>query len=388
MTTLLSFIGKGDRKRGYRTANYRFAPDFAREVPYFGLALQEYLKPDHLILAGTSGSMWDVFFSDQNLGDDDEQLLELIDAVQESRVDQFMLQGYDQRLSDKLGIPVTCLLIPHARNEQEQVAILQSLAETIPAGEELVLDVTHGFRHLPMLALVAARYLTHVQKIQVSNIYYGALEMTPQGDHQQTPVLELGSLLRMLDWVEALSVYDKSGDYGVFGSLLEADGMDAGKASLLRQAAFYERTGNPIKSGEKLGSVFADIAAHSGAMGRLFADALSKRINWFRRNNRADRELALAEAYFEHQDYLRATTYLYESSVTRAAIGAKVDNNDFDERKKAFTAIETKDHKALKYLRNSMAHGLRGTNDKTAQTLKDEDKLCHKLRGLFKSLGN
>jgi hypothetical protein len=58
MTTLLSFLGKGRyEKDGYRTAKYRFDGAFAREVPFFGMALDDYLKPDRLILVGTSGSM-------------------------------------------------------------------------------------------------------------------------------------------------------------------------------------------------------------------------------------------------------------------------------------------------------------------------------------------
>ena len=58
MTTLISFLGKGRyEKDGYRTAKYRFDGAFAREVPFFGMALDDYLKPDRLILVGTSGSM-------------------------------------------------------------------------------------------------------------------------------------------------------------------------------------------------------------------------------------------------------------------------------------------------------------------------------------------
>jgi CRISPR-associated Csx2 family protein len=64
MSTLLSFLGKGraDLKTGYRIASYRFDAGFARSVPFFGLALNDYLKPDRLVLVGTAGSMWDVFF--------------------------------------------------------------------------------------------------------------------------------------------------------------------------------------------------------------------------------------------------------------------------------------------------------------------------------------
>jgi CRISPR-associated Csx2 family protein len=79
MSTLISFLGKGKaptRKTGYRTASYRFDAGFARSVPFFGMALTDYLKPDRLVLVGTAGSMWDVFF--ERAGADDDAMLELM----------------------------------------------------------------------------------------------------------------------------------------------------------------------------------------------------------------------------------------------------------------------------------------------------------------------
>ncbi|MEF8761044.1 MAG: TIGR02221 family CRISPR-associated protein [Candidatus Accumulibacter sp. UW25] len=279
MSTLISFLGKGkaDPRTGYRTANYRFDPGFSRNVPFFGMALTDYLKPDRLILVGTAGSMWDVFFERE--GADDDAMLELMAAVEAGGVDERMLELPRQQLGEQLGIPVDCLLIPYARDAAEQAAILRRLAEVVQPGESLSIDVTHGFRHLPMLAMVAARYLARVVGVKVEELYYGALEMTaPDGE---TPVLRLGGLLAMLDWVDALATYHKDGDYGVFAPLLAADGMEKGRADLLKRAAYFERTGNPVRARETLGSVFPSVEAHSGALGGLFAETLKARINWF-----------------------------------------------------------------------------------------------------------
>jgi CRISPR-associated Csx2 family protein len=224
INTLISFLGKGkaDPQTGYRTATYRFDAGFSRRVPFFGMALTEYLKPDRLVLVGTAGSMWDVFFERE--GTDDDAMLHLMAAVEAGQVDEEMLALPRQELAQQLGIPVDCLLIPYARDPAEQAEILRRLAGVVQPGENLSLDVTHGFRHLPMLALVAARYLARVVSVKVEELYYGALEMTtPDGE---TPVLRLGGLLAMLDWVEALAPYDKDGDSGVFAPLLPADGMD------------------------------------------------------------------------------------------------------------------------------------------------------------------
>jgi hypothetical protein len=60
--TLVSFLGKVPKERGgqYKTAHYHFEDGYQEPTSFFGLALQHYLKPDRLVILGTTGSMWDV----------------------------------------------------------------------------------------------------------------------------------------------------------------------------------------------------------------------------------------------------------------------------------------------------------------------------------------
>ena len=386
MTTLISFLGKSasNAQTGYRTANYVFQPGFERNVPFFGMALLEYLKPQKLILAGTAGSMWDVFFDHQQT--DDDGLLALMEAVPRQDVTAEMLAIHEQRLTEKLGIPVQCLLISYARDEAEQTAILTDLAGAIGKGESIVLDVTHGFRHLPMLALVAARYLQHVRGVQVQEVYYGAAEMTDPAS-KQTPVLRLGAMLHMLDWVEALAVYENSGNYGVFAPLLQRDGMEEKHAAMLGDGAYFERNSNPVQAKQKLSGAHTHVRQHQGPMGNLFRDTLTEHIGWFRHGSRADWELALADRYLARQDYLRTITYLCEAYISRATEKMGGNVNQFEDRDWAFKeADKNQDVWLLKHLRNAMTHGVRTDNRDAKPLLKNQQTLDTKLRALRKSL--
>lgn len=386
MTTLISFLGKGrsNPQTGYRTATYRFDDGFTQTAAFFGLVLTDYLNAERLIIVGTRGSMWDVFFERQ--GADEEAVLTLMAAVDSEQVDEALLELPCRHLAQRLGIPVTGLLIPYARDAAEQADILQRLAAVVPPGKRLSLDVTHAFRHLPMLALVAARYLSRVVGVRVEEVYYGALEMTPPAG--ETPVLRLGGLLTMLDWVDALASYDKDGDYGVFAPLLAADGLEAGRARLLARAAYFERTNNPVRARETLNGVFAAIETHRGRFGRLFGETLGKRIGWFRGPRREHWEKSLSDAYFERHDYLRAAILLYEAFVTRACNERRDNPNDFDCRREAYQAASAKTPavRQLEYLRNALAHGVRPRADEDDKTLADENKLRAVLATLRRDL--
>lgn len=383
MTTLISFLGKSkfDPNTGYRTANYRFEPGFARQVPFFGMALREYLQPRRLVLVGTAGSMWDVFFDREGQEHGDE-LLALIDAAANDAVTREMLVSHAARLSEKLGIEVQCLLIGYARDEHEQAELLLSLADVVREGERVALDVTHAFRHLPMLALVAARYLGKVKAVQIEDIYYGALTMEDAATGE-TPVLRLKGMLTMLDWVDALASFEKDGDYGAFSTLLEKDGLPSERASLLRRASFFERSGNPVRASETLTSVFPSIEAHDGRLARLFRPQLVRRLTWFRRGQRHEKELVLAEAYLERNDFVRSAIFMQEAWISRevTAAGLKVTDYDSREGRRNEGRAANDDFKQLTHLRNAMAHGVKpGQHNKdTVKALESEANLKQTL---------
>lgn len=387
MTTLISFLGKGRyEKGGYRTANYRFGPDFSREVPFFGMALAEYLKPQRLILVGTSGSMWDVFFERES-GQHDESLLELIDAVETDAVTGNLLADHATRLSKRLGYPVTCLLIDYARDEAGQAALLGNLANVLNDGEHVTIDVTHSFRHLPMLALVAARFLARVKKVDVDEIYYGAYDMKDESSGD-VPVIRLKGMLRMLDWVDALSSYDKDGDYGVFASLLTEDGMVPDKAGKLRTAAFRERVNHIKGARQELTVSLNAISEHDGPLGGLFKGELERRIAWARRPERSQQELALAASYLERRDYLRTAIFLLEGLVTQEVFRRKGNDGDYTERNEARKALAdgNRSFKTLDLLRNSLAHGSRSDNREVAALLTNEKSLQETLARFAREL--
>lgn len=387
MKILITFLGKGRNEKqltGYNTARYRF-PDRDREVSYFGLALAEYLKPDRIVILGTAGSMWDVFLLDEAANAPEDRLHELIAAVAENRVTEELIKTFEPAIRSYVGHPVSLALIPFGRDEQEQTAILGRLAQEVAESDELFFDVTHGFRHLPMIGLVSARYLARVRHANVREIYYGAPEMKEDGI---TPVLQLGGLLKMLDWVDALASYDKDGDYSIFSSLLEDEGVEAPAAKALREAAFFERTTNVPKAAEKLSTMWPHIERLRGNIAPFFRDELERRLGWFKRNGRGEKERRLAEDYVARRDYLRATIFAQESCVSRKVDEQRGNLDDYDTRDQARNDLRkiNESFKTLVNLRNYMAHGIRSQDRTTKGALSDESSLRNTLNNLFRNL--
>jgi CRISPR-associated Csx2 family protein len=59
--------------------------------------------------------------------------------------------------------------------EKEIWEIFTEIYQKIDEGTHLYLDVTHGFRHLPMIILAACMYLRRTKQVIIQVIYYGVL---------------------------------------------------------------------------------------------------------------------------------------------------------------------------------------------------------------------
>lgn len=387
MKIQISFLGRArqDPKTGYRSAHYRFEDGAVAETAFFGTELARRVKPDAFYILGTAGSMWDVLL-DAIVGEAVEEThrLELWDSASRNAVTQERLSPFEPPLSRLLGCACHLRVISYADTLESQIELVAALAEWVKRDDRIVFDVTHGLRHLPMLMLVAAHYLERVSKVTIEEIYYGALEMASEG---LVPVLRLTGLLRLLDWVEALSAYDASGNYGVFSRLLEAEGVPADKARALAEAAHFERISDATRARSRLSTASGALQnSPDTPLVRLFLPELLDRLEWWRTGDRAQWEAALARRAFERGDYLRAAIYAQESVVSRTVAPGRV--NDFPARNETRDRLRNEDPKvkALIHLRNAMAHGVSPTDPQSSRALRDENTLRGALGSLLRDL--
>ena len=169
--TLVTFLGKAntDKTRGYRTANYQFSNDQIETTSFFGLALRKVLNLDQMVILGTRGSMWDVLVEHlASEGEDEVLRLEFMDAAQNNSVSQELLDNVTSLVSKSLAIPCILRIIPYGVNTAEQTAILDAIAHSVPSGR-VVIDLTHGFRHLAAIGLLSAFFLNQVRGLTIES---------------------------------------------------------------------------------------------------------------------------------------------------------------------------------------------------------------------------
>jgi CRISPR-associated DxTHG motif protein len=306
-----------------------------------------------------------------------------MELAQQNAVTESVLHKFAPLIEQHLGLPVDLRIIPYARDTTEQVAIISSIANATLPKQTVILDVTHGFRHLPMLGLVAAHYLERVRQVNVRNLYYGALEMT---EHGETPVLDLRGLLQTMDWIQAFAAYDASGNYAHFAPLLANENWSEADCKTLNEAAFFERTTNIVKTREKLSSLKTALGERNSTFLRLFGDELQKRLSWWKLPNRADWESQLGNAYFEKADYLRASIFIQEACLSKAM--PVEEQHEYNERRETLrkTMQKTDGRFArLTDLRNGMAHGVKGFRQASSKVLKNESTLRATLGDFVKN---
>lgn len=175
---LLSVAGTAS----YGTTCYQFENRISSEVPYSVVALNELFKPARICVLMTR------------------------------EAEEKQAEGLSKYLTfDKIAIP-------GGKNETELWQIFQQVAEAIPANATLIIDVTNGFRSLPMLLLSIAVYLQAIKAVSIQYIVYGAFEN--KNSNNVTPLFNLYPFLDLISWSVATGHFARSGDAGLLAGLV------------------------------------------------------------------------------------------------------------------------------------------------------------------------
>lgn len=406
---LAFFIGKPRYLRNernaltgeYETVCYDFGDGYVSAPSgVFGVALYAYLNErggqavDEILVMGTSGSNWDVLFDLIEARSDAEawKQLELAEAADNDQVSAAQLAQVEETLCRYLGGPrVTCALVGSAATQAEQLGILQTIADFVAPGDRFSLDITHGFRHMGLVALESSLLLSQVRGIRVDGIYYGNFMAKSAAGHATVDTMV--SVDQLSAWARALSLFRHNGLLGDLPGLLEA--QHPGIAAALRNLNFALMTNRTrdiaSSAGQAVGmlrKLEPDDASNSVIL-RLFRDDLLAELDHYTGSDLAKIQLDLARKAFQCGDYLRCAIYSFEAIISAAAGPscqrdgqkrtriAKVLNDYSDD----YFSPETRTLvQRLRHFRNGVAHGSEKLSREIQEVLKS-DHSCRTFLG-------
>lgn len=104
------------------------------------------------------------------------------------------------------------ILISDARTEEEIWTIFETIYQTIEEGDEIIFDITHSFRSIPMLAITIINYAKVLKNCTLKGIYYGAYEAAEIVDGvKYAPILNLTVYNEILEWTNAAEAFIRYG---------------------------------------------------------------------------------------------------------------------------------------------------------------------------------
>ena len=136
---------------------------------------------------------------------------------------------FETGINNTLGFKPQSVSIPDGRNSDEIRAILETVAQKIPKGAELTLDVTQGFRHFPFIFYALVLYLTSLRGVKIRGAYYGMIE-TPAN---LKPIIDLQPLLELPEWFHAVRMFRDQGTTLPMAQLLKPLANKLGKKATL-----------------------------------------------------------------------------------------------------------------------------------------------------------
>lgn len=211
---LISFVGTGalknrnatpETEREYRTAKYSF--DNGKnviETSFVAKALVDHYQIDRVCLLGTVKSMWaEVYrvFSKELV---DEVYLDLEEFSSKSDAGSDLAMPHKELIEQALGKGSHVELIKYGITKEEidiNSAIVLSLEDYLNNGDELIVDITHSFRSIPLLVMNLLIFLRNVskKKIAVSHICYGNLDISSELGY--APVVDLTEIMTINEWI-------------------------------------------------------------------------------------------------------------------------------------------------------------------------------------------
>jgi CRISPR-associated Csx2 family protein len=259
----MTFVGQAAKDRAYKSATYRFPCGFQLESKLFAVAALSWLRssgkaPSRVIVIGTPTSGWDVLmelvlrFAPTMESEALAWAIDVSESLARGPIDPSSLRAFECEFSKALGVQVNLVL---ATNDGECMA--GALSAALEPGEQVVLDITHSFRSMPVHALLCLGALRWIKGIELVDVLYGSWE--ERGADGVAPARSLGATARLAHATPALAQLELIDDVGAVAPYLAAElGRPAIETELLaaqRLESIMQFDSAQVKRGQVLGQL-------------------------------------------------------------------------------------------------------------------------------------
>jgi CRISPR-associated Csx2 family protein len=160
------------------------------------------------------------------------------------------LEGYREECT------VTPVRIPSGESEQELWQIFDKMFDQIDPMDEIIFDITHSFRSIPIVATIILNYAKFVKGCDIGGIYYGAVEAlcSPNElknmpvEDRYCPVFNLTPFVELLDWTVGIDKFISTGDVRQVALLIEKEQQRFGRLGDSTKSKFFKHLKSSLYS--------------------------------------------------------------------------------------------------------------------------------------------
>ena len=382
---LISFLGTGPRKddqkelgqslRRYKETKYRL-DDEIYEGSFVSSAICEHYDIDRVIMIGTPHSMWEEayrWFADhKGIPLDEDKYFEIAEYWDNANEKSDLTIPYKEVIEKSLGVNSKIVLIRYGLTKDEQdenARLILEIEKVLNTGDEIILDISHSFRSLPLMIMSLFMYLQEVSRKQVaiSHIHYGMFEA--KDSDGGAPIVEMNQVLKINQTISGAYSFKEYGNaYRLADIVNEYDPSLAAKLRSFSNVLNFNHLSamrNEVKNLSTVTSFGSDMS--SKIIEQVVKEFISK-LRGCKSNSEFQYRLAVWQ--YEHKNYSSSLISLVEAIVTyvcekNGGDWLSKDGRDMakDTLQKGMVSKKLKEcYNKLRRMRNSIAHSSESYN--------------------------
>ena len=403
---LISFLGTGPRKddpkerghslRRYKETKYRLDNEIY-EGSFVSSAICEHYDIDRIIMIGTPHSMWEEvyrwFAEHKDLPLDEDKYFEIAEYCDNADAGTELSIPYKELIEKTLGPNSKIVLIRYGLTKEEQdenTELILEIEKVLNTGDEIILDISHSFRSLPLMIMSLFMYLQEVSRKQVtiSHIHYGMFEA--KGSDGVAPIVEMNQVLKINQTISGAYSFKEYGNaYRLADIVNEYDPSLAAKLRSFSNVLNFNHLSamrNEVKNLSAVSSFGSDMS--SKIIEQVVKEFISKLKGC---QSNAEFQYRLAVWQYEHKNYSSSLISLVEAIVTYVCeenVGDWLSKESRDlAKEKLNKGLVSKGLKnsyfKLRKMRNSIAHNSESYNTASKMLIALKEGIDN-LEGLLK----